>query len=150
MRMTFFALLLALSAAPAAAAPPAGGPADTVYRFMSALNKNDAKTALALCEASASILDEFPPHEWQGTNTCGRWLDAYVAYDKSRGISNEYVALRRPLHADVTGDRAYTVFPALYTYVQHGARVREPAVFTVALRLTRSGWRITGWAWAKE
>ena len=51
---------------------------------------------------------------------------------------------------DVTGDRAYFVAPMTYTYKQNGKSVKESASFSVALKRTQGGWRITSWTYAKQ
>ena len=52
---------------------------------------------------------------------------------------------------DVTGDRAYVVVPATYTYKQKGKPVTESdAVWIFAMQKLASGWRIAGWAWAQH
>ena len=49
----------------------------------------------------------------------------------------------------VTGDRAYVVVPANYTYRQRGKQVTESgSIMTVALKKVAAHWRITGWSWA--
>ena len=114
------ALLVALTTAPIAASQESDVMA-TVSRFIDALNRNDAKAALATCATQASIIDEFPPHEWQGPNACEDWATAYV------------------------------VVPATYTYKEHGTpKAERDSIFTVALRRLAAGWRITGWAWSRH
>ncbi|MBV8117596.1 MAG: nuclear transport factor 2 family protein, partial [Candidatus Eremiobacteraeota bacterium] len=43
----------------------------TVQRFVDAFNRGDVAAVLATCAPRASIIDEVPPHEWQGANACG-------------------------------------------------------------------------------
>jgi hypothetical protein len=117
---------------------------------MDALNTGDMKSALAVCADPVSIVDDFPPHIWHGATACADWANQFAAFDKSQGISGDVVTLGRPLHADVSGDRAYCVFPAVYRYVQRGKHVLEHALFTTAMQRTAGRWRITGWAWAKQ
>lgn len=121
----------------------------TVTQFVKGLNTGDIKSALATCADRTSIVDEFPPHEWQGPTACSDWAHAFAAVNKSQGISDGKVTLGKPWRVDVTGARAYVVAPATYGYTQHGKRILESgSVFTVALQKTADGWRITGWAWA--
>jgi hypothetical protein len=39
------------------------------------------QVALGLCDSRVSILDEFPPHEWQGKTACADWWKGYLAYN---------------------------------------------------------------------
>jgi ketosteroid isomerase-like protein len=144
------ALLVAFSTTPLAASQESDVMA-TVSRFVDALNRNDAKAALATCATQASIIDEFPPHEWQGPNACEDWATAYAAENSKDGITDGVVTLGKPWHLDVRADRAYVVVPATYTYKEHGIpKAERDSIFTVALRRLAAGWRITGWAWSRH
>lgn len=123
----------------------------TVNRFIDGFNKGDAKMELGACAGSASIIDDFPPHEWQGTTACADWASAYAADAKKTNVTDGVVTLGKPWRVDVTGNRAYVVAPATFAYKDHGKSVTETgAVFTVALQNLPSGWRITGWAWSRH
>lgn len=121
-----------------------------VHQLFDGLNKNDAQTTVAACASPASVVDEFPPHEWQGATACADWLKGLTALDKQLGITDTVATLGKPLHVDVTGDRAYVVVPATYSYKMRGKTATESALFTAALRNFGGSWRITGWAWAKR
>lgn len=122
-----------------------------VHRFFDNLDEKKLQTALAACDSPVSIVDEFPPHEWHGPTACADWWKGFVAYNEKSGITDGVATLGTAWTVDVTGDRAYFVAPAVYTYQQHAKPVKEAhAVFTVALRRTDAGWRITGWTWSKH
>jgi ketosteroid isomerase-like protein len=121
----------------------------TVKQFIDAFNKGDVKSALATCASPVSIVDDFPPHAWQGPTACADWASDYAAVVKTEGITDPIVTLKKPRHVDVTGDRAYVVVPVDYTYKVKGKKVsQKDSIFTVALQKGPSGWRMTGWAWA--
>jgi ketosteroid isomerase-like protein len=123
----------------------------TLHQFADGLNKGDTKTALAACASPACILDEFPPHAWQGATACADWARDFDTYNKQAGITDPIVTVGKPRHVDITGDRAYVVAPATYTYKHKGKRVTESgSVLTVALQKGADGWRMTGWAWSKH
>src|SRR5262245_37653690 len=88
----------------------------TVNQFVNSFNKGDTKTAVAACADQASIIDEFPPHEWHGAGACAKWISDFDADSKKNGITDESVTLSKPRHVDITGDRAYVVIPADYSY----------------------------------
>lgn len=122
-----------------------------IHQFIDGFNRGDAKTALAACAPSASIIDEFPPHEWDGANACAQWADAYSADAKKNGITGGVVALGEPWYLSVEGSRAYAVVPATYSYKRRGQPfVEQHSVFTASLKKTSQGWFITGWAWSKH
>ena len=122
-----------------------------VHKFFDNLGDEHLQTALAVCDSPVSIIDEFPPHEWNGPQACADWWKDFKAYNQKNGITEPNAALGAAWSVDVSGDRAYFVSPATYTYKQHGKSFAEShAVFTAALKRTQAGWRITGWTWAKH
>ena len=123
---------------------------DVVDQLLDAFNKGDTKTVLALCVDDMSILDDFPPHEWHGPGAFSKWFADYDADSKKKGITDGMVTIGKPRHVDVTGDRAYVVAPANYTYKQNGKPKKEAGEDTYTLQKGKDGWRITGWAWAKN
>ncbi|HTH64321.1 MAG TPA: nuclear transport factor 2 family protein [Gemmatimonadales bacterium] len=151
MRRTILALALtALAALPTAASAQTDVMA-TVNRFVDAFNKGDTTTIRAVCADPASIIDEFPPHEWHGAGACSRWMSDYNTDAEKNGITDGIVTLGTPLHVDISTDRAYVVAPANYTYKKRGAQVQEiGSMFTLVLQKGATGWLITGWAWAKH
>jgi ketosteroid isomerase-like protein len=123
----------------------------TVHQFIDGLNKGDAKTALAACASPAVIIDDFPPHVWNGPTACADWATAFNADSKKNLNTDAVVTLGKPWHVNVTGARAYVVVPANFAYKHHGKPVIESgSIYTVALKKVAAGWRITGWAWAQH
>jgi ketosteroid isomerase-like protein len=122
----------------------------TIHQFMDGLNNGDVRSALAACAPDAVIIDDFPPHHWQGRDACSKWLNAFAAYDKAQGISGDFVKLGAPRVTSINKDYAYVVLPATYTYRKRGMPMAQKgATFTVALQKMGGAWRITGWAWAQ-
>jgi ketosteroid isomerase-like protein len=123
----------------------------TVHQFVDGFNKGDTASALAACADQTSIIDEFPPHEWHGTGACTAWLNDYEANAKANAITDGIVTIDKPWHVDVSGDRAYVVVPANYTYKEKGKPMKETgSTFVFALQKGANGWRITGWAWGAK
>jgi ketosteroid isomerase-like protein len=150
-RFVTFSFAMALAVAIPATASQESDVMATVHQFVDGFNRGDAKRALAACATQASIIDEFPPHEWEGPTACEQWAADYNAQAKKAGISDGIVTLGKPWYLSVTGTRAYVVVPATYTYKEHGKPVTESnSIFTVTLRKLSVGWRITGWAWSRH
>lgn len=153
MRTIIVAFAVALAVGPAAASDKSDK-ADimaTVNRFNDGMNKGDTKTALAACAAPSSIIDEFPPYGWQSATACADWANDFDTYNKKNKITDSIATLGKPRHVDITGDRAYVVVPATYTYKENGKRVTESgSILTVALHKSAAGWVMTGWAWTKH
>jgi ketosteroid isomerase-like protein len=150
MHQTILALTVAAFTTTALAATPNAEVMAPINQFCDGLNKGDVKSAVAACADDMCIIDDIAPHEWHGAGACSKWLAEFDADAKKHGITDTRVTLKKPLHVDVTGERAYVVIPALYTYKQNGKRVKEKGQLTIALQKTDSGWRIGGWAWAKQ
>ena len=151
MRRIFVALSLGMLAVGSAAASEKDAVTTVVHQFVDGFNKGDTKAAVATCIDEASIIDEFPPYEWHGSGACSKWATDFAADAQKNAITDGHVALAAPRHVDITGDRAYVVLPATYTYKMKGKRVKEGgSMLTVALRKSDAGWRIAGWAWAKH
>ena len=152
--ITLAAAVVAAGPTPTSAQTPTPASAAvmaTVQQFVAAFNKGDTKAAAAVCAEQTSIIDEFPPYEWHGIGACAKWMGEYDADAKKNGITDGVVTLGKPSHVDVTLDRAYVVVPANYTYKQKGAVVAETgSILSIALHKVPTGWRMTGWAWAKH
>jgi SnoaL-like domain len=149
--LAFAVAILFAGAAGRAQASPQSDVVAVAHQFIDGFNKGDVKSALAACAPSASIIDEFPPHQWTGAGACATWAGAYDADAKKNGITDGIVTLQTPWHVEVDGESAYAVIPANYTYKQNGKVVTETgSVLTVAFQKLPAGWRITGWAWARH
>ena len=150
--------IFAFAGAVLLAALPQPGPASeytavmaTIHQFVDAFNRGDAKAEAAACDAQAAIIDDFAPHEWQGPTACADWAAAYAADAQKDGATDGVVTLGRPWYSSVTGNRAYVVLPATFSWKERGKPVTESgSIFTVVLRKSSAGWRITGWAWSKH
>jgi hypothetical protein len=122
-----------------------------INQFVDGFNKGDTKMAVAACADETSILDEFPPHEWHGAGACAKWLSDFDADAKKNGITDGVVKLGKASHVDISSDYSYVVVPANYTFKQKGKTVSEVgSIITLSLKKSPTGWRITGWAWAKH
>ena len=150
MRAIVVAFAVALLVTPAVASDKTDVMA-IVNRFNDSMNKGDVKTALTTCADPTSIIDEFPPYGWHGAKACEEWANDFDAFNKKNEITDPLATLGKPRHVDITGDRAYAVIPATYTYKEKGKKVAESgSVLTVALHKASGGWIITAWTWSKH
>lgn len=149
MRKMLIALVLgALAAGPAAASEKTDVMA-VLHQFVDAFNKGDMNAVLADCADMTSLIDDLPPHEWHGTGACSKWSSDFDAFTKANEIIAEVVTLGKPRHIDITGDRAYVVVSAGYTFKVKGKPMKQTgSIITVALQKGASGWHMTGWAWS--
>ena len=121
-----------------------------VKSYLADMNNGDVANFTKLCAPQTVIIDDFPPHVWQGANACTEWLTALVAYDAKKGITPEALTIGAPRRLSVNGDQAYVVLPAGYKYTLQGKPVDETnSVWTISLQKSADGWRVTGWAWGQ-
>jgi hypothetical protein len=147
-----FSFAIGLTFAPTVAAASESADAVAAARHaIAAFNKGDLKAWAGACDSPASIIDDFPPHTWWGATACADWVKAFTAFGKANKITDNLVTLGKPWQAAVTGDRAYTVFPATYTYKLAGKPMTESgSAMTIVLKKTSYGWLIEAWAWAQH
>ncbi len=120
-----------------------------IKEFESDFNSGNSNW-VQLCADQASIIDEFPPYAWSGSGACSQWGKDYDTDAKRNGVTNPSVWFGAAKHLEITGDRAYAVLPASYSYKQNGKQVKEAgATLTIALQKSGNNWRITAWAWSR-
>lgn len=148
------ALILALAAAFIVSPAIASDETDVmaaVKRYDNGFNIRDSKLIVGMCSSHAIIIDEFPPHVWQGANACQNWLNDLLAFYKKNRITGGKVTLHKPWHVEVSVNRAYVVVPVKYTFNQNGKPIVESgSVWTLTLQKGTDGWLISGWAWAQH
>jgi ketosteroid isomerase-like protein len=141
------ACLAAVSAASAAAAANAQLEAP-IHQFIDAFNKGDVKGAAATHMATGvSIIDEAPPHIWQGPKAVETWAADLAKDGKASGMSDEKVTLGAVTREVVSGQTAYVVIGATFTFKQKGVAMREPGQMTFAMKKSGAAWKIAGWTW---
>jgi hypothetical protein len=118
-----------------------------IHQFIDSFNKGDLKGAAAAHLPSVSIIDEVPPHVWTGPKAFATWAADLTQNDKAAGITNEAVMLGTVVREVVSGQTAYVVIGATYSFKQKGAAMREPAQMTFAMKKVGKDWKIAGWSW---
>jgi len=137
-----------LGGAAGAASPDADRMAP-IQKFVDSFNKGDMVSAAGTHAAGAdlAIIDEVAPHLWQGPRAFQAWSTDLASDAEKRGITDQVVTISAPTRVETSGDHAYLVVPAVYTFKERGVAMREAAQFAFALRKGADGWRIHGWAW---
>jgi hypothetical protein len=120
-----------------------------IQKFIDSFNKGDMAAAAAThaAEADLVIIDEVSPYLWRGPRAFQTWSTALADDAKKQGNTDEKVTISAPTRTETTGDQAYVVVPAVYTFKQRGVAMREAAQMTFALRKGPAGWLIHGWTW---
>lgn len=150
MRAVTFAILACFAVAAAGSAQSADAELMVPIRtFVDSFNKGDTAAAAATHATGAdlSIVDEVPPYVWRGANAVQAWTAALESDAKKNGITDAAVALSAPTRTERDGDQAYVVVPAVYTFKQRGAAMRETAQMTFVLKKGATGWLIHSWTW---
>ena len=120
-----------------------------IKEFESDFNNGNSNW-VQLCADQVSIIDEFPPYTWSGSGACSQWGKDYDADAKKNSVTNPSVWFGTAKHLDITGDRAYVVLPASYSYKQNGKPVKEAgATLTIAFQKSGNSWHITAWTWSR-
>ncbi len=150
MRISFPVLAGLLAAAPAFASDQSDIIAQ-INHFSHGLNSGRMDEAFATCGLPITIIDEFPPHVWSGPKACQNWAAAADAYNKTMGITDPVAHVGKPRTITVSGDTAYVITPARFSYKQNGKTVSEPhATLTIAFARTAGTWLMTAWAWTSR
>ncbi len=120
-----------------------------IQKFVDSFNKGDMAAAAATHAAAADlgIIDEVPPYLWRGPQAFQTWSTDLDGDSKKRGITDQVVTIVAPTREETSGDRAYVVVPAVYTFKERGVAMRGAAQMTVVLKKGADGWLIHGWTW---
>ena len=121
-----------------------------ITKFITSFNKGDMAGAAAthMSDADLVIIDEVPPFMWRGADALKSWAADLTADAKKAGMTEQKVTLGRATRAEVIGNDAYVVVPAVYSFEQGGVAKRESAHMTFAMKKAPSGWLIHGWTWS--
>jgi len=149
MRALALAALVAFAVAVPASAQTDADLMAPIQKFIDTFNKGDIAGAAATHASGAdlTITDEIPPYVWRGPKAFMAWAGDLDADAKKNGITEPMVTVSKPSRIERSGDQAYVVVPAVYTFKLKGAAMREAAQMTVVLRKGAAGWLIHGWTW---
>lgn len=120
-----------------------------IQKFMDSFNKGDAAGAAATHAATAdlSITDEVAPYLWRGAQAFQAWSADLESDAKKKGITDQVVTISAPTRIETTGEQAYVVVPAVYSYKERGVAMREAAQMSFVLKKGAGGWLIHAWTW---
>jgi hypothetical protein len=145
----FGAVVVVGMSAAAGAATPTAEAMMPVRAFIDGFNKGDMKAAAAQTSPDGMlIIDEISPFTWTGPTAFDTWGKALDDSDKAAGNTDAHLTDGKPVHVEVRADRAYVVVPTVYTFKQKDVAMRETAQMALTLQKGKTGWLITGFAWA--
>jgi hypothetical protein len=145
----FGAVVVVGMSAAAGAATPSAEAVMPVRAFIDSFNKGDMKGMAAQTSSDGMlIIDEVTPFSWSGPKAFDTWSKALDDSDKAAGNTDAHVTDGKPVHVEVSADRAYVVVPVVYTFKQKDVTMRETAQMALTLQNGKTSWLITGFAWA--
>jgi hypothetical protein len=149
-RVLFGLFFLALSAPALAATADETAVLGLAHKFIDALNKNDTKAAGALHTASPTIIDDIPPHLFQGPTAFSDWLSADAVAIQKHALTEPSVKMfPKPKHVQIDGDTGYVVVSVVYSFKLAGKKVAPVhGIMTFACARDGADWKIAGWSWA--
>lgn len=118
-----------------------------INKFIESFNKGDGAAAASTMTTDTHIIDEFAPYFWGGPAAFKTWAAGYDVDAAAKNITDPHVAISAPTRELVSGDHAYVIVPAVYTFKQKGVAMSETAQMTVTLVKAKDGWKINAWSW---
>ena len=117
--------------------------------LLAAANGADAASIKSIFTDDAVIIDEMPPHRWNGANAGVGWLKALHAQftaQKVTGVKGTLQSVSVFEHSDPR--RAFIVVPGTWTGSQAGRRFVENGIWSFVVVRSGSAWKISADAWA--
>lgn len=117
-----------------------------IQAYNDAGNRGDRAGYAAACAPDAVVIDHVPPYRFEGPTACADEYDAVVAWGTARRVDlNGLVqTVGKPVLLDVSGDRAYAVFPVQDRFKMNGKLNVERLYLTATLRRSGGRWVIEG------
>lgn len=141
------ALICAGLAAPAASARDAAL-AVPIHKMMEGFNKGDVAMVKAVHVAAPTIVDNVPPFLWSGPQSFDHWLSDLSKSEAKEGKTDGVVWFGESVDEAVSGNHAYLVAPARYTFKQNGHAMRETGMVAFVLAKEGGAWKVQAWSWA--
>jgi hypothetical protein len=100
----------------------------------------------------AVVLDDFAPYRWSGKTHARDWYKGLVpttpkehdAFVAQKGV----VKINAAAYPQITGERAYVVFPSSYDYTDGGKRIHQTGQWLFIEEKVGDAWLIAGHSWA--
>jgi hypothetical protein len=142
------AVLAASTLSTTGAAPsPSAAMLKPIQNTATALNTNNPKLLSGMFASNATIVDEFPPYVWSGSDAATRWLADFGTFAKKIHLTNGKGTLLPIKIFDQSGNRAYIVVPTDFTATVSGKPDNEHGTWTFTLARSGNGWVIVTQTW---
>src|ERR1700760_3288747 len=149
MKHAIVAFLALVLGAPAMVPAAGDDPAAPVRQFIDGFNSGNVQSAFAAyATGPITIVDEFAPHIWSGSNAAHEWADAYDKHAQATGVTDGKVTYGKPTRIEQVADAAYVVLPTDYLYPENGKALKEEAHVTAVMNRESGAWKIRSWTWS--
>jgi hypothetical protein len=118
-----------------------------VRRFVEGFNLHEVAYAREACADHMTIIDDFAPYAWSGTDAMLAWSRDMDGMATAYGMSDWSVAPREPRTELVSEHNAYVVVPIDVRWLEQGAEAERRGFMTMSLRMQGDEWRISALAW---
>jgi SnoaL-like domain len=149
-RTSFIAALLLTLTAPASAAGPGAAIMATVNGVVRSFGVDKPSSVGTWFTPNATVVDDFAPYSWTGTNAAVRWWTALDAGNVKAGLAKLRITARPVTQFDVSGDIAYVVVPLDLSFVLKSKLEHQSGLWALTLRRSGERWTIVSASWALE
>lgn len=146
------AAIIAVTALPSFGANPKPSAAmmKPIEAVAMALNTgNVSSLSTGVYTSNATVVDEFSPYMWSGSNAGINWLTDFEAFAKKIHLTNGKAALMPVKNFEQSGNRAYVVVPTNFGAMINGKPVKETGAWTFTLQRAGSSWLIQTETWGR-
>lgn len=146
-RAIVVAALLASLTLPVAASETDAAVMAALNGVIAAADADNASQVNSYFALSATVVDDFPPFSWSGSDAGARWWSTSDKDIAKHGIAHVHAVLQTVTQFAVAGDDAYVVAPLAITYTVKGQPARTSGLWTLTLRQMGGTWKITSATW---
>jgi len=123
-----------------------------VQQTIDAANRNIDAALASNFTPSVVLVDDLAPYVFRGpaADAILEWSNVYGADSAKNSITDFSMKLLKPKRVEVSGDRAYIVLPAVYSFKQRLKPMQKRGTITATLERLDKKWLIATWSWAGQ
>jgi hypothetical protein len=123
-----------------------------MQQTIDAANKNIDAAVVSNFMPSVVLVDDLPPYVFRGpaADAISDWSKAYGTDSEKNEITDFSMKLLKPRRVAVSGDRAYIILPAIYSFKQRLKPTQTRGIITATLERVNKKWLIATWSWAGQ
>jgi hypothetical protein len=123
-----------------------------MQQTIDAANRNIDAAVAGNFMPSVVLVDDLAPYVFRGpaADAILEWSNAYGADSAKNSITDFSMKLLKPRRVKVSGDRAYIVLPAVYSFKQRLKPMQKRGTITATLERVDKKWLIATWSWAGQ